>query len=159
MDIHNASYSLTPEDVLAFTKPPRRVVFQPGEQLFRFASPATSTFGGSETFGSPWWVPATTYQSIIKTANRTHSQPADVARSRLAVAGPWNPTMEWLMIIELKKPFYAWLGAARPQPQDGRNRSVLLLGQYEQAFVPGLAPRGSTSSDAAVLLYYGSPQT
>src|SRR5437016_11449419 len=156
MDIYNASHTLSSADILAFTRPPQRRVFYPGDPLFRFGSIVSPTFRGNDIFGSPWWVPKSTYDAIIRTANRTQSSIVDVARSRLAVATPWNPTMEWLMEIELKKAVYGWVGPARPQPRDGHDRSVLLLGNYDQACVPGLAPPEAMASEAATLVYFGS---
>ena len=157
MDIYNAASTLTADAFNAFSKPPRQVVLRPGDELFRFGTILSPLFAGNDVFGSPWWIPASTYRQISKTAHRTGTSMIDVARSRLAVATPWNPKMDWLMVIELKKPVHAWLGPARAQPLDGRDRSVLLLGQFDQAYVPGLAAPGATSSDAALLTYYGSP--
>ena len=157
MDIYNASSALTPNAFKAFSKPPRQQVLRPGEELFRFGTILSPAFEGNDVFGSPWWIPRSTYQQISKTAHRTGKSMIEVARSRLAVATPWNPKMDWLMIVELRKPVQAWLGPARAQPLDGRDRSVLLLGQFDQAYVPGLAAPGATTSEAAVLTYYGSP--
>jgi hypothetical protein len=156
MDVHNASSTLTPEAFAAFAKPPRRVILQPGEQLYRYASIVSRTFAGNDTFGSPWWIPEATYRQISQTAHRTGRSRVDVARSRLAIATPWNPRMDWLMVIELRKAVQAWIGPARPQPHDARDRSVLFLGNYDQAYVPALAPPDSLSSEAAMLTYYGS---
>jgi hypothetical protein len=64
--------------------------------------------------------------------------------------------MDWLMILELKKPVYAWVGPAKPQPLSQANRSVMLPGHYDQAYVPGLAPAEAMASEAAMLAYYGS---
>jgi hypothetical protein len=60
------------------------------------------------------------------------------------------------MVIVLKKAVQAWAGPARPQPLSDRDRSVMLLGFYEQAFAPGLAAPESMASEAAMLTYYGS---
>src|SRR5262245_16564390 len=156
MKIHNASSTLTPEALDTFAKPPRRVVSLPGEELYRFGTIVSPTFKGSDAFGSPWWIPPATYRLIAQTAHRTGTSIVEVTRSRLAVAPAWNPTMEWLMIIALKKPVYAWVGPARPQPLAEGDRSVTLLGHYDQAYVPGLAPPEATTSDAAMLMYHGS---
>jgi hypothetical protein len=165
MDIYNASSTLPSKDLLKFSGHPTRVVFHPGEQLYRFGTIVSPSFTGNEIFASPWWVPPATFDAIARTANRTNTSITDVARSRLAVAKPWNPSMDWLIIIELKRPVYAWVGPAQPQPLDGRDRSVLLVGNFEQAFVPGLAAQGAASrlgdaesaSDAAMLVYSGQP--
>src|SRR5207248_9630856 len=125
MHIFNAAYTLSSTDLLTFSRPPTRRVFTPGEQLFRFGSIVSASFTGNDIFGSPWWIPKSTYDAIARTANRTRALLTDVARSRLAVATAWNPTMEWLMVIELKQPVYGWIGPARPQPLDGHDRSVL----------------------------------
>ena len=156
MDIYNASSPLTSEALLSFTKAPVRIVFRPGENLFRFGTIVGPTFKGNDIFGSPWWIPPATYRQITKTAHRTNTSIVDVARSRLAVATAWNPKMDWLMILELKKPVYAWVGPAKPQPLSRANRSVMLLGHYDQAYVPGLAPAEAMASEAATLAYYGS---
>jgi hypothetical protein len=103
MEIHNASSVLTPEAFAAFAKPPRKVILQPGEQLYRCGSIVSRTFAGNDACGSPWWIPEASYRQISKTAHRTGQSRIDVARSRLAIATPWNPKMDWLMVIELKK--------------------------------------------------------
>jgi hypothetical protein len=156
MDIYNASSAPTAEALLCFTKAPVRIVLQPGENLFRFGTIVGPTFKGNDIFGSPWWIPPATYRQITQTAHRTNASIVDVARSRLAVAAAWNPGMDWLMILELKKAVYAWVGPARPQPLSTANRSVMLLGNYDQAYVPGLAAADAMASEAATLAYYGS---
>ena len=156
MNIYNASSTLTPEAAGTFAKPPRRVIFLPGEELFRLGTTRSPAFNGSDVFGSPWWIPAASYRLIAKTADRTGASITDVTRSRLAVAPAWNPLMDWLMVIALKKAVQAWIGPARPQPLSDRDRSVILLGFYDQAYVPGLAPPEAMSSEAAMLTYYGS---
>jgi hypothetical protein len=156
MDIYNASAPLTSEALLCFTRAPLRVVLQPGESLYRFGTLVSSTFKGNEIFSSPWWVPQETYRRITKTAHRTRQPIVSVARAGLAIANEFNPEMDWLTILELKRPVYAWVGPARPQPLSGGDRSVMLLGNYDQAYVPGLAPPGAMTSEAAMLAYCGS---
>jgi hypothetical protein len=156
MEIFNAAATLTPEALSCFTKAPRKVVLQPGENLYRFGTIVSQAFKGNEIFSSPWWIPAETYRRITKTAHHTNRNLVEVARSRLAVATDWNPKMDWLTILDVTKPVYAWVGPARPQPFSGGHRSVMLLGNYEQAFVPGLAPPESMASDAARLEYFGA---
>ena len=156
MEIYNGSSTLTFEALSCFTKPPIRVVLRPGENLFRFGTIVSPIFKGNEIFGSPWWIPSETYRRITKTAHRTNKPIVDVARSRLAVATEWNPKMDWLTILELKKTVYAWVGPAKPQPFSGGHRSVMLLGNYDQAYVPGLAPPEAMASEAAALAYFGS---
>ncbi len=157
MTIFNGSEHLPGHAVAAFSRPPNRVVLPPGSRLYRLASVVSPTFKGSDVFGSPWWFPSETYHALSKTATRTKTTVTSVARAGLAIAVPWNPMMEWLSIVELRQPVYAWIGPTRPQPLDGMDRSVMLRGQLDQAFVPGLAKPGSVSSDAAVLVYYGNP--
>jgi hypothetical protein len=157
MEIYNGSALPTPDALLAFVGAPRRLIFQPGEQLFRFATIVSPTFKGNEIFSSPWWIPPATYRQIAQTAYRTGTSIIEVARSRMAIAAPWNPGMDWLIIVEFKKPVHAWVGPTRPQPLTGAaDRSVMLLGNFEQAYVPGLAPSGATTSEAAMLTYFGS---
>ena len=157
MEIYNKSAVPAPDALLAFVGAPRRVVFQPGEQLCRFATIVSPSFKGNEIFSSPWWIPPATYRQIAHTARQTGTSIVEVARSRMAVATPWNPAMDWLMIVELKQPVYAWVGPTRPQPLTGSaDRSVMLLGNFDQAYVPGLAAPGATTSEAAMLTYYGS---
>lgn len=156
MEIFNERSVLTPEAFRAFAKPPRRVIVHPGEALYRYVSIVSRTFVGNDAFGSPWWIPESTYRQISQTAHRTGRSHVEVARSRLAISTPWNPQMDWLMSIELRKPVYAWIGPARPQPLTAPDRSVLLLGHYDQAYVPGLAPSNAMTSTAAILTYYGS---
>ena len=156
MEIFNEGSVLTPEAFRAFASPPRRVILQPGEQLYRYVSIVSRTFKGNDAFGSPWWIPESTYRLISQTAHRTGRSRVDVARSRLAISTPWNPQMDWLLSIELRKAVYAWIGPARAQPLAVPDRSVLLLGNYDQAYVPGLAPPEAMRSAAAILTYYGS---
>lgn len=156
MEIYNASSVLTLEALPCFTRAPLRVVFSAGDRLFRFGTIVSATFKGNEIFASPWWIPPDTYRQITQTAHRTHQSIVDVARSRLAVATAWNPGMDWLTILELTKPVQAWVGPARPQPLSSGDRSVMLLGNYDQAYVPGLAPADAITSEAGMLVYFGS---
>ena len=156
MEIYNASATLTFEALSCFTKAPLRVVLEPGEKLYRFVTIVSPAFKGNEIFSSPWWIPSETYRRIAKTAHRTSKPIADVARSRLAVAFQWNPEMDWLTILVLKQPVQAWVGPAKPQPFSGGHRSVMLLGNYDQAYVPDLAPPGAMASEAAAVEYFGS---
>jgi hypothetical protein len=159
MNILNGDFDMAKSDpraVVAFTRPPRRVLLGAGDQLYRFTSLPTPAFGGNELFKSPWWYPKQTFNSIVRVANRTGTALADTARSRLAVSRNWNPTMESLAIIELTKPVYAWAGPTRPQPVDQGDRSVMLLGNFDQLYVPGLAGAGNgTSSPCANVVFYG----
>ena len=157
MKIHNASATLNPGALAAFARMPERVVLFPGEQLFRFGSVVGPGVKGNEIFSSPWWIPASTYQQITRTAHRTGRPVIEVARSRLAVTTDWNPNMDWLSIFELKVAVYAWVGPAKQQPLTGGDRSVLLLGHFDQAYVPNLAPPGAMASDAGALVYNGCP--
>ena len=69
----------------------------------------------------------------------------------------WNPTMEWLAIIELTKPAYGWVGATSHQPLKAGDRSTLLKGNMDQVYLPGLAADGNgVSSPYAFVSYYGS---
>jgi hypothetical protein len=64
--------------------------------------------------------------------------------------------MESLAIIELTKPVYAWAGPTRPQPLNQDDRSVMLLGNFDQLYVPGLAGAADgTSSPHAYVVFYG----
>ena len=160
MRIHNASATLGPDALAAFATLPRRELLPPGAHLYRFGTivnPVAPTFKGNEVLSSPWWVPATTYRQITRTAHRTGKPVIDVARAGLAVTTGWNPNMDWLTVFELKVPAYAWIGPAKPQPLSGTDRSVLLLGHLDQAYVPGLAPAGGMTSAAGMILYSGCP--
>ena len=157
MKIYNASATVTPEALSAFARIPDRVVVHPGEQLFRFGSVVGPGVKGNEIFSSPWWIPAASYRQITKTAHRTGRSVIEVARSRLAVTIDWNPKMDWLSIFELRVAVYAWVGPAKPQPLAGTDRSVLLLGHFDQAYVPNLAPAGAMASEVGTLVYNGCP--
>jgi hypothetical protein len=154
--VFNASATLTSAALLCFTTAPRRVVLQPGEQLFRFGSIVGPGFQGNEIFGSPWWIPASAFRTITLTAHRTGQPIGAVARSRLAIAPAWNPDMDWLIVLELTLPVSAWIGPAKPQPLSSESRQVMMLGNFDQAYVPGLAPPGAMSSEAGRLAYCGS---
>jgi hypothetical protein len=156
MDIYNASATLPPEDFAAFTNTPRKVIIKPPGALYRFATIISPTFEGSRTFDSPWWIPPRTFRRITKAAYRSNKSIIAVAREGLAVLPAWNPAMDWLIIVELKQPVYGWIGPARRQWLPSRERPGFLPGNYVQAYVPGLAPKDATSSQAAMLTYYGS---
>jgi hypothetical protein len=141
----------------AFRGTPRRVLFEPGARLYRFTSLPTAEFHGNELFASPWWLPSDTFAVLTTIAHRTGSSLIDTARSRLAVMPTWNPTLEWLAIIELTRPVYGWVGLIRQQPLMPGHRTVLLLGNLDQAYVPGLAGSGGgLSSPYAFVSSYGS---
>jgi hypothetical protein len=160
MDALNTNFDFSKTDretQLAFRGSPRRVLFEPGDRLYRFTSLPDQTFAGNEIFKSPWWQPHRTFNAILRTANRTRSSIVDTARSGLAVNRTWNPTMEWLVIVELTSPVYGWAGRTRHQPAEGADRSVLLMGNFTQVFVPGLAGGGDgNSSPFGFICYHGS---
>ena len=154
MAIHNSSALPTAATLSCFATPPRRVIFQPGESLFRFGTIVSSTRDSSQIFSSPWWIPQNTYRDITKIAHGTGQSINDVARSRLSVSTAWNKRVDWLWIFELQKPVYAWIGPAKPQPKDD-DLSVMYLGNLDQAYIPGLAPEHATTSGAGRLAYCG----
>jgi|SoiMetStandDraft_2_1073263.scaffolds.fasta_scaffold32274_4 hypothetical protein len=158
--IHNDDFEMAksdPQALFAFRGTPRKALFNPGDRLFRFTSQPQGTFRGNEIFSSPWWHAQSTFNAIVRTANATGNSVSDAARSGLAVSPDWNPTMEWLVIIELTKPVYGWVGPARHQPVKDGDRSALFMGNADQAYVPGLATGGNgMSSPFANIYYYGS---
>ena len=163
MDTLNENFDLAsvdPKYRFAFGGTPRRELFRASDRLFRFVSLPQPTFEGNELFKSPWWHSQRTFNGIVRTSNRTGQSIVDTARAGLAVTKDWNPTMEWLAIIELTKPAYGWVGAARHQPVQAGDRSALLIGNLEQVYMPGLAADGNgTSSPYAFLYYYGSMES
>lgn len=159
MDVHNGSAVLTSEALRCFTRSPRQILLLPGERLFRFTTMPGPAFKGNEVFASPWWIPHATYRQIAQTAQRTGRTSSEVARARLAVAEAWNPNMDWLTILELRKPVHAWVGPTKPQPLFDGDRGVILLGNYDQAYVPDLASRGAQASAAGALVYFGAAST
>jgi hypothetical protein len=145
-----------PRDLFAFTRTLRRVLFYEGDWLFRFISSVSPKFAGNNLFGSPWWHPQRTFNGLVRTATRTGASVKSTARSRLAVTEEWNPSMDWLAIIELTTKAFGWVGPATPQPARSGDRSVLLMGHAEQVYMPGLAGAGDgQSSPYAFVQYYG----
>jgi hypothetical protein len=120
---------------------------------------ARKTFPGSELFKSPWWVPALTFNALTHTASKTGANLSDTARSRLAVTKEFSPTMDKIVIVEVKESVYGWIGPATHQPATGGDRSVLLLGNFQQLYIPNLASdsRGLTSK-VGMLIYHGMVQ-
>ena len=162
MSVHNENFDFTkvdPSDRHAFRGPVRKVLLPTGSRLYRFVSlpdPGGVGFRGNGLFERPWWAPHSTFEELSKLATRTKKSLTEVARSRLAVRPPWNPAMDTLAIIELRAPVYGWAGATAPQPID-EDRSVMLLGHFEQVYVPNLADDSSgVASRFAQLMYYGS---
>ena len=121
VDILNASFDIAHAraDVLAaFKGAARKTLFNPGDRLYRLTSLPAGGFAGNGVFTSSWWYTQATYNDLVKTARRTNSTLVDTARSRLAVTKEWNPTMAWLVIVELTKPAYGWVGAIRHTPRN-----------------------------------------
>jgi hypothetical protein len=156
----NASFDISqagPQVLAAFRGAARKTLFNAGDRLYRLTSLPAGGFAGNGLFTSPWWYTPATYHGLVKTATRTNSSLVDTARARLAVTREWNPTLEWLVIIQLTQPAYGWVGAIRHQPAQQGDRSVLLPGSAEQVFMPGLARAGDDRvSDVATIFYYGS---
>jgi hypothetical protein len=166
VNIQNADFDFArnaaDDDKRAFRGMPRRTLLPASTRLYRFLSlpdPRGSGFRGNGLFERPWWVPAETYRSITQLAHRTGSNVVDAARSRLAVTQEWNPAMEKLAVIELQQPVFGWVGRTAHQPAREGDRSVLLLGDFEQVYVPNLADdaRG-LSSRFAMLIFHGTPE-
>jgi hypothetical protein len=166
VDIYNAASTPTAEQLSAFKSSPRRVVLWPPEPLYRFVGivgPGSDpSFQGNAVFGSPWWIPRDTFRQITRTAHHGGRRIQSVARGGLAVPVPKNP-MDWMVIIELTKPVYAWLGPAKAQPVWGYDKpGPMLLGELDQALVLNLGPeendgdKKAASSEAAIITYSGS---
>jgi hypothetical protein len=160
MDALNSTldFDTTDREVrLAFKGSPKRVLFRPGDRLYRFTSHADGEFEGNELFKGAWWHPSRTFNAIVRTAHRTQTSIVESARAGLAVNRKWNPTMEWLVLIELTGEAYGWVGPTRHQPVEGQDRSALLIGNLPQVYMPGLAGGGNgSSSPYAFIYYYGS---
>ena len=160
MDILNATFDINqaaPDVLPAFLGQARKTLFYAGDRLYRLTSLASGEFAGNGLLTSPWWYTQATFDGLVRTAQRTQSTLVETARSRLAVTREWNPTMEWLVIVQLTRPAYGWVGAIRHQPAIQGDRSVLLAGNAEQVYLPGLATGGDDRrSDAATIVYYGS---
>jgi hypothetical protein len=159
---HDVDFSQAPQqDQAAFSGPPTRTVFQAHDTIYRIVSIrdveySDGTVGGNSLFDSPWWIPAHTFREITMRAHRTRQPLIAVARSGLAVMREFNPHMDWIAVVKMKSPAYGWVGKTAPQPEFRDDSQVWLMGGLEQIWLPGLAPRGQTTSPHAYIDYFGS---
>jgi len=163
MDPFNASFAPSADILSTFRGTPRRVQLLPGARLYRFEtfeSELHPEFRRKPTFQSEWWFMQPTFHNLCRAARAAGASLRDAGRSRLAVMDKWNPDMDWLAVIQLMVPGVAWVGPARTQRLSKENPVVMLLGNFDQAWVPGLAAGGKEMSNRfATMLYYGSGAT
>lgn len=144
-------------DRMAFSSRPRKTLFNPGVEFLRFITAENKRTGdkGNQIFGSPWWFSKQTFRRLV-----SHSDPrglgiGDVARIDLAVPKEFNARMEWICVIYLTQPVYAWSGKAARQlaaPQ----ANIYLGGGGEQIFLPNLgADPQATTSQYARMRFFG----
>jgi hypothetical protein len=156
MDVLNTGLDFhrdTDRDVKeAFWGPPCKNLLLPHVSLYRMVTLADPQAGyeGNELFLSPWWYPQETWEELNRMAQRLDRPMAQVARTHLAVRDAWNPQMDWLCVIQLKKPVWCWRGKIRYQ-QTAPASGIYFLGGLDQVFIPNLArgPRDSLASNAS----------
>ena len=155
MSILNQDYNFTRDassDVKgAFVGNPTRVLMQPGTELYRLI-----TANHNHNTPAPWWYTKNTFRELIRMAGAFGQGLSETARSPLAVTTQWNPQMDWLSIISLRQPAYAWVGTISAQPLNEGDRSIMLMGGLEQVFLPGLASRSNPFDGTyARTVYFG----
>lgn len=143
----------TTDERAAFEGLPSRIALPAGTKLYRFLTPASN-----HVLPAKWWYPGDTFTALLRLASAAHCSLAEAARSRLAVTVAWNRDMSHLCVVLTKVPIEAWRGAAKYQPASKANREVLLLGGFQQLFIPDLTLSASgLTSAVADLVYYGPP--
>lgn len=142
----------SPGDQAAFVGTPSRELFRAGTRLYRLVTPSLN-----EILMARWWFPKESWDRLLVLVRKTGCTVQEAVRSRLAVTREWNPQMSQLCIVRLEVDAYGWIGKTKHQPATGSDRDVLLLGGFDQAFVPNLGSSGSPGSAANVRFVFHGP--
>jgi len=119
----------------AFIGEPTWVSLSPGERLYKFVSLPVAR---DRVLTSPWWIRQSAFDEMRRRAPHLGVRPADLARSRMAIAHEWNPGMDTVYIVALARQADGWEGRARSQPLTTASREVVFTGGGQQLCVPGL---------------------
>ncbi len=139
-----------PKDVKdAFKFPPARVRLQTGQKLFRILTPAgidhaTKRSGSHNLESDPnevgyWWMTRKAFSQLASMSRGQGVGLSEVVRAKVAIPLEYSPTMNALFIIHLKCDVYVLQGLAAPQPRSIKDRSVMLIGNAEQVWIPRLS--------------------
>ncbi len=133
----------------AFKSPPRKVLLRTGEKLWRILTPAelseirnqavrqNVTLDPNEV--GQWWMTQKSFDRLVELSKQQGKDLADVVRAKLAISREFSSRMNALCIIQLKRDMYAFEGLAAPQPLSIKDRSVMLIGNAEQVWIPRMS--------------------
>ncbi len=118
----------------AFGKPPQKTTFSPGERFCRLVT------RGMNTLESPWWIREREMLRMERHAQLGGLALHEVVRPGLAVREDWNPSMDFLVTVQLLCSAIGWSGPARHQnaADKGTLSRVAFLGGKEQVYLPNL---------------------
>jgi hypothetical protein len=139
-----------PNDVKdAFKFPPAKVRLQTGQKLYRILTPAgidqARNRSRSHSLESDpnevgyWWMTSKTFRQLASMSRRQGVGLTEVVRAKEAIPLEYSSTMNALFIIQLKCEAYAFQGLAAPQPRSIKDRTVMLIGNAEQVWIPRLS--------------------
>lgn len=123
------------DERFAFVGRPRRTLLRPGWIGTRFTTARQNSPIGA------WWVDLEVLGELIEHTERAgrigiHS----AAREGLAITHEWSRRLNQLHAYRFLQPCWAWVGPASPQAVSESGLSHrLLMGGFEQTFIPGLS--------------------
>jgi hypothetical protein len=133
----------------AFKFPPSRVRLQTGQKLCRILTPVgidqarnRSRIHNLESDPNEvgyWWMTRKTFSQFASMSGRRGVGLSEVVRAKEAIPLEYSSAMNALFIIQLKREVYAFQGLAAPQPRSIKDRTVMLIGNAEQVWIPRLS--------------------
>lgn len=143
----NDNYTLTTEDIAAFTGTANKVMLPSNTLLFRMIT------GNKNHLMANWWFQANEIERMIERSMKT-SDLVGFVRSRFAVKETWNPRMNYLLVIRLTSNIWGWTGKTRFQ-HSSEYSNMTFIGGGQQVYVPNLSDKGDqvNSQYAAIVRY------
>lgn len=133
----------------AFKLAPAKIRLQTGQKLYRILTPAgidhaRNRFRSHKLESDPnevgyWWMTSKTFRQLASMTRRQGVGLTEVVRAKEAIPLEYSPTMNALFIIRLKCEVFAFQGLAAPQPRSVGDRTVMLIGNAEQVWIPRLS--------------------
>jgi hypothetical protein len=133
----------------AFKLPPNKVLLKTGQKLWRILTPVQvsemkNPAGRQNLADDPnevgqWWMTQKTFHHLVEMSKQQGKDLSEVVRAKLAISREFSYKMNALFIIQLKRDMYAFEGLAAPQPLSTRDRSVMLIGNTEQVWIPRMS--------------------
>lgn len=130
----------------SFERNPKKTLYPAGTRFYRLGThfQQNGKHKGNPTMEGAFWLPEKEYLRLRTEARERGRSMTDVSRRSYAIKPDWNPEMDNVTEIRLKKPVYGFEGVtarqviARGESEATQHRKKTLKGGAVQVFLPGL---------------------